>query len=194
MMSRLGALLAALLLLAYPLLVWWGLSGTALPLWLPAGLALLFVLRLLPTPTAWRPWFMLSRLLAAGGLLLCTLSLLCREAGWLLYYPLLVSLGLLLLFGWSLFQPMSLVERLARLQEPDLPPAAVSYTRRVTQVWCLFFAANGLMAAYTIYRGDLALWSLYNGLISYLLMGTLMAGEYLIRRRIKARLAQRGAA
>lgn len=194
MMSRIGSLLAALLLLAYPLLVWWGLSASALPLWLPAGLALLFVLRLLPTPAAWRPWLMLSRLLAGGGLLLCALSLLCREAGWLLYYPLLVSLGLLLLFGWSLFQPMSLVERLARLQEPELPTAAIRYTRRVTQVWCLFFVINGLLAAYTIYRGDLALWSLYNGLISYLLMGALMAGEYLIRRRIKARLAQQGAA
>ncbi len=70
-MSRIGSLLAALLLLAYPLLVWWGLSASALPLWLPAGLALLFVLRLLPTPAAWRPWLMLSRLLAGGGLLLC---------------------------------------------------------------------------------------------------------------------------
>ena len=36
MMSRIGSLLAALLLLAYPLLVWWGLSASALPLWLPA--------------------------------------------------------------------------------------------------------------------------------------------------------------
>ena len=101
----------------------------------------------------------------------------------------LVSLALLCLFGWSLTRPMSLVERLARLQDPALPPVAIGYTRRVTQVWCGFFVINGALAAFTIWHGDLALWSLYNGLISYALMGGLMGAEYLVRRRLLKRLA-----
>ncbi len=42
----------------------------------------------------------------------------------LLLYPAVVSLALLLLFARSLFYPPTMIERIARLSEPDLPPAA----------------------------------------------------------------------
>ena len=32
-----------------------------------------------------------------------------------------------------------MIERFARIREPNLSMQAVSYTRRVTQVWCVFF-------------------------------------------------------
>ena len=190
-MSRLFALLPGMVLLAYPFVVWWGLHQGEL-IWLCLALGLLFALRLLPQPVRWREMAALSRLLAGVGLLLCALSLLCRRADLLLYYPVLVSGSLLALFGWSLWQPMTLVERIARLQEPQLPPAAIRYTRQVTRIWCGFFIFNGAIAIATIWHGDLALWSLYNGLLSYLLMGTLMAGEWLVRQRVRARLVQDG--
>ena len=190
-MSRLFALLPGMVLLAYPFVVWWGLHQGEL-IWLCLALGLLFALRLLPQPVRWREMAVLSRLLAGVGLLLCCLCLLCRRADLLLYYPVLVSGSLLALFGWSLWQPMTLVERIARLQEPDLPPAAIRYTRQVTRIWCGFFIFNGIIASATIWHGDLALWSLYNGLLSYLLMGTLMAGEWLVRQRVRARIAQDG--
>lgn len=190
-MSRLFALLPGMVLLAYPFVVWWGLHQGEL-IWLCLALGLLFALRLLPQPVRWREMAALSRLLAGMGLLLCSLCLLCRRADLLLYYPVLVSGSLLALFGWSLWQPMTLVERIARLQEPQLPPAAIRYTRQVTRIWCGFFIFNGAIAIATIWHGDLALWSLYNGLLSYLLMGTLMAGEWLVRQRVRARLVQDG--
>ena len=190
-MSRLFALLPGMVLLAYPFVVWWGLHQGEL-IWLCLALGLLFALRLLPQPVRWREMAALSRLLAGVGLLLCALSLLCRRADLLLYYPVLVSGSLLALFGWSLWQPMTLVERIARLQEPQLPPAAIRYTRQVTRIWCGFFIFNGAIAIATIWHGDLALWSLYNGLLSYLLMGTLMAGEWLVRQRVRARMVQDG--
>ena len=190
-MSRLFALLPGMVLLAYPFVVWWGLHQGEL-IWLCLALGLLFALRLLPQPVRWREMAALSRLLAGVGLLLCCLCLLCRRADLLLYYPVLVSGSLLALFGWSLWQPMTLVERIARLQEPQLPPAAIRYTRQVTRIWCGFFIFNGVIASATIWHGDLALWSLYNGLLSYLLMGTLMAGEWLVRQRVRARIAQDG--
>ena len=190
-MSRLFALLPGMVLLAYPFVVWWGLHQGEL-IWLCLALGLLFALRLLPQPVRWREMAALSRLLAGVGLLLCSLCLLCRRADLLLYYPVLVSGSLLALFGWSLWQPMTLVERIARLQEPQLPPAAIRYTRQVTRIWCGFFIFNGAIAIATIWHGDLALWSLYNGLLSYLLMGTLMAGEWLVRQRVRARMVQDG--
>nr|WP_045528389.1 hypothetical protein [Aeromonas hydrophila] len=194
-MMRWLSWLAGGALLLYPLAVYWGLTHAGqTPLLL--GLLLIFSLRLLPGLLKGRvrlgplpEWLWLGRLLACIGLGLTLLSALFSAQHWLLYYPLAVSLALLCLFGWSLTRPMSLVERLARLQDPALPPAAIGYTRRVTQVWCGFFVINGALAAFTIWHGDLALWSLYNGLISYALMGGLMGAEYLVRRRLLKRLA-----
>ena len=61
--------------------------------------------------------------------------------------------------------------------EPDFPPAAVVYTRRVTQVWCGFFVVNGLIAVATALWASTAVWTLYNGLLSYVAMGVLMGGD-----------------
>ncbi len=108
-----------------------------------------------------------------------------RSQHLLLWYPVVVNLAMLLLFAASLWRAMPLVERLARLREPNLPPQAVRYTRRVTQVWCLFFIFNGGMALATCLIGNLHLWTLWNGGISYLLIGMLMGGEWLVRQRMR---------
>ena len=93
---------------------------------------------------------------------------------------------LLAVFAISLRYPPSAIERLARLQEPDLPESGVRYTRRVTQVWCGFFIVNGSIALATVLWASDAAWALYNGLIAYLLMGLLFAAEWLVRRRVRA--------
>lgn len=103
----------------------------------------------------------------------------------LLWYPVLVNGVLLVMFASSLRGPMPLVERIARLREPDLPPQGIRYTRRVTQLWSLFFLFNGSVAAATCLSGNLHGWTLWNGGISYLLTGLLMAGEWLVRQRVR---------
>lgn len=99
------------------------------------------------------------------------------------FYPVLMSLTFFLVFFASLKYPPSVVERIARLQHPDLPLKGVRYTYKVTQIWCVFFLINSLIATATALWSSLAWWSLYNGLISYLLMGLLMTVEYLVRIR-----------
>jgi len=120
---------------------------------------------------------------AAAAFLLVTSVL--NDSTWLLAYPVVVSGIFLGLFGYSLLHPPTIVERIARLHEPDLPLRGVAYTRNVTRVWCWFFLANGAISATTVWLGDLALWTLYNGLISYLLMGLLFAGEMVVRNRVR---------
>ena len=77
-----------------------------------------------------------------------------------------------------------MVERLARLRNPELPAAGVRYTRQVTQVWCAFFIVNGLIAVWTAVWSSREVWAVYNGFIAYLAMGALFAGEWLLRRRL----------
>ena len=66
-----------------------------------------------------------------------------------------------------------------------LTDRAVRYTRRVTQLWCLFFIANALIISLLALYAPLAWWTLYTGLIAYLLMGLLFAGEWLVRQRVR---------
>jgi uncharacterized membrane protein len=62
-----------------------------------------------------------------------------NSADLLLYYPVVVNAALLAVFAASLVFPPSVIERLARVTEPDLPAAVVGYTRTVTVAWCFFF-------------------------------------------------------
>lgn len=179
-MSRIGAAIFVVLSVAYPLVVYWAM-GRFEPRWLAVLLLVLALLRALATRQA--VW-----LAAAGGAaLLATLATLFNEALPLKLYPALVNAVLLAVFATSLAFPPSAVERIARMTEPDLPPEGVAYTRRVTQVWCVFFVFNGALALVTaLWMSDRA-WAFYNGLIAYVLIGVLFSAEWLVRRRVRAR-------
>jgi uncharacterized membrane protein len=167
--------------LLYPLALWLGHEWLG-PRFL-AGLLFLVGLTRLSTLKLSQTWFWWP----AGMLLLPTLAMWNNVLLPLKLYPVLVNGALLGVFTYSLFVPPSMAERFACMVEADLHPLAVAYTRRVTQVWCGFFAVNGTLALITALWTSLAIWSLYNGFIAYLLMGLLFAGEYCIRRQFKRR-------
>jgi len=182
-MRRSLAVLLWCLIAAYPVIVLLGLR--TLPLGTIA--AILIAVALL------RLWYLRS----AGNnqaiplaltlilLLVLVYTLLSGEPKSLKFYPVAVNTTLLLAFSYSLHTGIPVIERLARLQDPNLPSAAVGYTRRVTWVWCGFFLLNGLAALYTSLYCSFEVWAWYNGGIAYILMGLLFAGEYLVRRRVK---------
>jgi len=128
------------LTVAYPAAVYFGLEYLE-PRYFALILIALFAARYLLT-TRRRPapltgngsllLFIAVAILAGGAFIAHSESL-------LLFYPVLVSVVLLLVFAWSLYFPPSVIERLARLSEPELPQRAVVYTRRVTVAWCFFF-------------------------------------------------------
>lgn len=170
--------------IVYPLAVWCGLKSWGISVLAPVLIAV-FILRLLTFRGKLSQLTFFGKAIAASGIVLVASSLLLRETSMLLYYPVAVNALLLGVFFSSLYARQSLVERLARLNEPDLPPEGVVYTRRVTQVWCIFFLWNGSFAFYTCLKGDMALWALYNGGISYLLIGLLMGIEWIVRKRLR---------
>lgn len=186
-MSLVSKLLLTLVTLAYPVLVYVGI-GRFSPLWLGLLMAGLMAAR------AWLARDAVWLLAGAGAALLSLASQLGDSWLPLKLYPVMVSAVLLCVFGASLLRPPTVIERIARLREPQLAPAAVAYTRKVTQAWCVFFVANGLAALATALWASEAIWLLYNGLVSYVLMGTLFAGEWLLRQRMRLRATPSGAA
>ncbi|KAF1368946.1 hypothetical protein [Yokenella regensburgei] len=174
------------LLLAWPFVIWFGLAHNSLH-WLLPLMALLLVLRLRQARKNAGPMRFVMQSVALAGIALCVASVLLKTHQLLLFYPVVVNAVMLSVFGGSLWSAMPLVERLARLRTPDLPPQGVRYTRRVTQIWCLFFIFNGTIALFTALHGDMRMWTTWNGMLSYLLMGALMASEWLIRRQVMKR-------
>ena len=117
------------------------------------------------------------------GLLSCASAAIVLSGSVLLLhlYPSLVNLGLLVAFASTLVRGQTMIEKFARMGNPKLGEHAVRYTRRVTQLWCVFFALNGAFSAYTALFWSPAAWSLYNGAIAYGLVGVLLAGEIIWR-------------
>ncbi len=184
---RLVAIVLGVLLVLYPLLVYVGLQQFG-PRALACILLLAALAKLVATKLARQPmgngaWLLLAATVA-GGLTLLTGSVIGLK-----FYPVIVNLVMLGLFGMSLYRPPSMIERFARLQTPDLPAHAIGYTRKVTWVWCGFFVVNGAIASLSVFASD-QLWALYNGLLSYVFIGLLLAGEYLIRLRVQRNYPQ----
>jgi uncharacterized membrane protein len=104
-------------------------------------------------------------------------------------YPPLVSLSLAATFAWSLAHPPTAIERIARLRRPNLPAEAVAYTGNVTKVWTAFFLANAVISGVCALWFSVAIWTLWTGLISYLLVGAMIIGEVMVRRWVLQRAA-----
>ncbi|STZ75704.1 hypothetical protein [Bergeriella denitrificans] len=176
-MKTAAHILLALISLAYPLLWYYGREHGAF-YWLAAAMCGLWLIRALIQKTAAQR--RISWLLAA----FFAAVLVFRRPDSMYWYPVAVSGLMLAAFGGSLFAGQTLIERLARLQHPDLPPEGVRYTRRVTQIWCGFFIFNGTAAALLALSEQYDWWAVYTGIVSYGLMGILFAGEWVYRKRV----------
>lgn len=129
---------------------------------------------------SWRPALILAAAILAG-LALIDATLAARA------YPVLISLAAAGVFAVTLFQPPSLVERLALATGEPWSLALRDYCRKVTLIWSLWLTVNAAIATMLALADDDAAWALWTGLLSYLVSGTLFAGEWLVRRSLPGR-------
>jgi uncharacterized membrane protein len=181
-LRRVSTLLAVILTLIYPLTIWIA-EGQVEPRLLAGVLLLAGLARLISGQFSQAAgWWV------GGTVLLVFVAVWANVMFPLKLYPVIVNATLLGVFAYSLIVPPTTIERIARMRDRDLPAHAIGYTRRVTQVWCVFFTLNGAIALYTALFASSALWSLYNGLLAYIFIGLLFTGEYCVRRRVMGRL------
>ncbi len=166
---------------AYPVLVYLGRDAVPPLAFVALALMLIGMRAAFARSPAWRDWRL--PLLGAGAVVAAAAVVAPVFAA--RTYPVAMSLAAAAAFGLSLTRPASLVERLAVMSEPDLPPAARAYCRRVTWIWATWLTVNALVAAGLAAFADDAAWTLWTGFISYLLSGTLFAGEWLVRRMVR---------
>ncbi|MCA9528724.1 MAG: hypothetical protein KC543_01160 [Myxococcales bacterium] len=180
-MRLVATTLNVLLALVYPFAVWWSLShfgAREVGLVLIAVLLPALALRFRSAERA-HLWPVLRLPLLVMGVLL--LGVLFDDARYVLATPVLINLALLAAFASSLFGEMPIVERFARLQEPDLTEPKRAHCRQATVAWCVFFALNAAVTAALALAAPLSWWAAYTGGVAYGLMGLMFAGEYLVR-------------
>ncbi len=182
-MKKLLNILLTVSIFLYPLLVYFGLQHfdvRAVAVFILVILAVRFFLgKSISNVGQGLPQF---RLVLAFGILLVIGTLVTNSEYGIKLYPALVSTGMLIIFASSLYWPPPIIERFARLMDKNFPDEAIPYTRKVTVAWCLFFIINALIALWTTFFASQEVWVAYNGLISYILIGVMFAGEFIIRK------------
>ncbi len=194
-MKKQAGILFTVLAVLYPILIFTLLVGLHLPVRVLSLCVIVLAAALFLSIRGsgkkdWKP------LLSAG--LFLVLGLACFLSNRLLFlklYPLAVCATMLAVFAGSLLFPPNIIFRFASMADKSLPSSPYreqveSYCRKVCLVWCSFFIANGSIAAYTAFFCSERVWSVYNGGISYLLMGMLFAIEYIIRKKVDKQMKQ----
>lgn len=178
-----GGVLNAILVIAYPLAVFYGLTHFG------ARAVSVMVLALLVPGLAWRfrkadrATFWSVVRLPIAILLLVIGGIATGDQRFVLALPVLINAVLLIEFGATLRAgSMPMVERLARMQETSLDEAQQRHCRHWTGAWCAFFLLNGGTAAVLAIFAPLWWWTVYTGGIAYALMGLMFAVEYVQRR------------
>lgn len=188
MIRKVLMLICIIIGFAYPFVIYAGLSFGFIDYLLPS-LAVIFVIRAIMSFRHNSQFKAVSVVTALVAGILCLASVLFSNPKLALYYPVFINTIFLLVFGLSLFSEKSIITRLAMLSEKkeELPLYVIRYTTTVTKIWCVFFLINGFAALFCVLYGDIEIWTIYNGFISYILMGLLFACELIVRIIVKRR-------
>jgi uncharacterized membrane protein len=96
-------------------------------------------------------------------------------------------------FGQSLLGGrVALCTRLADRVHGPLTPREVSYTRRVTAAWSLFFVLITAATLTLFFFAPLRIWSLFANFFVVPLMALMFVAEYAVRRRVLPQVQRRG--
>ncbi len=96
--------------------------------------------------------------------------------------PSLSSLWLLATFGATLRREPSMVAQFATAMHDGFPDFLLPYCRKVTWMWCAFFAINAVVGAVLAIAQPAEVWAFYTGFLSYLVIVVLAAGEYVFHK------------
>ena len=102
------------------------------------------------------------------------------------FYPPLCNFFVFMVFFSSLFAKETIIQKIARAYGDKLDKPAWIYTRRVTYVWCCLTFFNFVVSIWTIFLSD-KIWIIFNGCISYILIGLLFIVEYIVRIILRKR-------
>ena len=149
------------------------------------------------TTLDWKPFFSSVLFLSAG--LFCFIT---GKEFFLKIYSVVINLTMLFVFGSTLFMPPNIIFRFATMSDKSIKGSSFEqkvykYCHKVTVIWCCFFILNGSAAALTTFADKIfglspeaarKVWAVYNGGISYVLMGSLFVIEFIVRKLVDKKM------
>ena len=116
-----------------------------------------------------------------------------NSALFLKLYPLAVCGTFFFVFAMSLASPPNIIFRFATLQDKSILGSPFkgrveAYCKKVTLVWLCFFALNSAAAVWTAFWASERVWAVYNGGVSYIIMGLIFAIEFIVRKRVNKKM------
>jgi uncharacterized membrane protein len=125
--------------------------------------------------------------LVFGGL--CSSIVLLEYLGLTLYLlflpPVVIPLLLLFVFGRTLHSGREpLITAIGEAARGPLSQAMRTYTRRLTQLWCLVFVVMIVWSAVLPWLKQPELWSWFTNIINYGVVGVLFVGEFMLRKKL----------
>jgi uncharacterized membrane protein len=109
-------------------------------------------------------------------------AILFNQRVFLQLIPALAQAVLFTVFWASRREPVSLIERGARLLQPHAPDFIGPYCRKVTLVWAAFFALNAVSIAGLAILAPASWWQAYTSWILIGAMTLLFAVEFVVRK------------
>ena len=125
-----------------------------------------------------------NKYLFVMGLVLCFLVIFFNQEIFLKFYPVLMNAGVCSVFALSLQKTPVITQFAQKMYKTNLDEDVLIYTRRATLAWAIFMFFNTIASLITVFLSNEA-WVLYNGFISYILIGIMMTTEYIIRKSRK---------
>jgi uncharacterized membrane protein len=117
--------------------------------------------------------------LGVCGIVLACMAVISDKDIFLKLYPVFMNAAVCFMFAVSL-RSVPLVQRFAEKMKYEITEKSKQYARRVTIAWAIFMGINTVVSLTTVFMSNWV-WTLYNGLISYCLIGLMMVIEYIIR-------------
>ncbi len=107
-----------------------------------------------------------------------------------LFYPVFMNALASFLFIESYLKEETLIEKFARKYENDFNAQKKRYCFNLNTYWSILMLTLTLISLYTALAMNKHLWLLWNGLISYLIIGSSILGEYAYRQWFKKKSAK----
>ena len=122
-----------------------------------------------------------NKFMFLAGLILVSFVIFFNQEIFLKLYPVLMNASVCTIFTLSLNKTPLITQFAQKMQKEPLDQSAIIYTHHATIAWAIFMFINTLISFATVFMAN-EIWVLYNGFISYVLIGTMMLTEYIIRK------------
>lgn len=123
-----------------------------------------------------------QKLLFCFGFLILSIAFILRDIAYVKAYPVIMNCSVATFFAISLLKK-PFVQVIGEKMKGKLSEKGIVYAKKATYAWVIFMYALTGISCITVFLST-EIWALFNGLVSYILIGLMFAAEFVVRRKV----------